>query len=247
MAAAVAVAIAGMVPIFVTSLVPIKIKGVRASIWVVVYLTRIFNLIMDVRAKCIGADALSSHSGFIFTNHMSYIEALALISLGPVRFLAAIEVRLRPVSGWMAEQIGTIFVRREDKGSRSQAREAITQALNSSHYPPLVVFPEGRLGQGDSVLPFSPGAFQIAVENEIPFLVCALHYSQPDVVIWKGPRGESLTNALWRLAKSRGKKFVDIKPLYTYSPTKDDDPKQLAREARRAIAGELGLQTGVPR
>ncbi len=246
MAAAVIVAILGMAPIFVTTIVPIKFRGARASIWVVVYLTRIFNLIMDVRPKCVGADALSSHSGFIFTNHTSYLEALALISMGPVRYLAAMEVRLRPVSGWMAEQIGTIFVRREDKGSRSLARNAIAKALNSSHYPPLVVFPEGRLGQGDSVLPFSPGAFQIAVENEIPFLVCALEYSQPDVVIWRGPRGESLANALWRLAKSRGKKFVDIKPLYSYSPTTDDDPRRLAREARRAIATELGLEASVP-
>lgn len=246
MVAVVSVAIAGLVPVFITSLIPLEVKGARASLWVVVYLTRLFNLIFDVRAKCIGMDSICTHRGFIFTNHMSYLEALAIISMGPVRFLAAIEVRRRPVSGWMAERIGTIFVERQDKSSRAEARESIAKALLKSHYPPLVVFPEGRLGQGDNVLPFSIGAFEIATAHEIPFLVCATQYNQPEVVIWKGPRGERLASALWRLAKSRGKKFVDVKPLYVYSPKKEDDPKQLSRRARRAIGAELGLEKQIP-
>ncbi len=246
MTAVVLVAFGGLVPIFITSIFPFKVKGARASLWVVVFLARIFNTVMDVRAECVGKYSACSHSGFVFTNHMSYLEALALISMGPVRFLAAIEVRRRPVSGWMAEQIGTIFVQREDRTSRAEARESIAKVLNKSHYPPLVVFPEGRLGQVDGVLPFSFGSFTIAAQHEIPFLVCALQYNQPDVVIWRGSRGESLTSALWRLAKSRDKKFVDVIPLYTYTPSAEDNPRQLARNARRAIAVELGIEKHVP-
>jgi 1-acyl-sn-glycerol-3-phosphate acyltransferase len=247
MASVVAVAFAGLVPLFLASFYPFKIRNARASLWVVVFLARIFNLIMNVRVKCFGGEAICEYGGFIFANHASYLEALGLVSLGPVRFLAAIEVRLRPVSGWMAAQAGTIFVRREDKSSRNQARDTIANVLSRSQYPPLVVFPEGRLGQGDRILPFSFGAFEIAVQNQIPYLVCAIQYSQPEVAIWRGPRGERLSSALWRLAKSRNGVFVDIRPIYVVTPSPYDDPRQLARDARRAIANELGLHADVPK
>ena len=246
MTAAVAVAIAGLIPVFVASLVPFRIRGAPASLWVVVYLARIFNLIFHVRVHCLGKQPLCRQRGLIFVNHMSYLEALGLISLAPVRFLAAAEVRMRPVSGWMAAQIGTIFVQRDDKGSRAAARDSIVRVLQQSDYPPLVVFPEGRLGAGDRVLPFSFGAFEIAVQHEVPYLVCALTYNRPDVAIWRGPRGERLASALWRLAKARGAIYVDIVPLYSVEPKLGDDPRQLARTARRAIAEELGLADQMP-
>ena len=246
MAAVVTVAFAGLVPLFAASLYPFQVRNAPASLWVIVFLARIFNLIMNVRVNCFGGESICGYGGFIFANHTSYLEALALVSVGPVRFLAAIEVRLRPVSGWMAAQAGTIFVRREDKTSRSQARNAMARALTRSQYPPLVVFPEGRLGQGDRILPFSFGAFEIAVEYQIPYLVCAIHYSQPDVAIWRGPRGELLSSAIWRLAKSRHGVFVDIRPIYVVTPSQNDDPRQLARDARRAIARELGLESDIP-
>lgn len=246
MAATLLIAIAGVVPVFLASLYPIKIRGAHASLWVVVFLARIFNRIFNVRVHCLGRRTICDHEGLIFINHMSYLEAIALISLGPVRFLAAIEVRLRPVSGWMAAQIGTIFVHREDKTSRQEARESIASVLQRSLYPPLIVFPEGRLGQGDRVLPFSPGAFAIAAQHEVPYLVCALEYSQPEVAIWKGPRGERLASALWRLARSRDGVYVDIRPLYTRTPAPHEDARHLAREARLAIATELGQASHVP-
>jgi 1-acyl-sn-glycerol-3-phosphate acyltransferase len=246
MAAVTGVAICGLLPVFLASLIPFTIRGARASLWVVVYLARVFNLIFNVHVHCLGKQPMCNHSGFVFVNHMSYLEALALISLTPVRFLAAAEVRVRPVSGWMAAQIGTIFAQREDKGSRAVARKTIEHVMKRSHYPPLVVFPEGRLGRGDRVLPFSYGAFEIAVQNSVPYLVCALQYNLPDVAIWHGPRGERLASALWRLAKSRGKVYVDIMPLYLVTPSPDDDARQLARAARRSIAVELGLGDQVP-
>ena len=246
MAAVAAAAVVGLAPIFLASLAPFKIRGARAPLWVVTVLARIFNLIFNVHVHCLGKEPLCRHQGIIFVNHMSYLEALAMISLTPVRFLAAAEVRRRPVSGWMAEQAEAVFVQREDKTSRTAARSTIERMLRRSLYPPLVVFPEGRLGQGDRLLPFSFGVFEIAAQNRIPYLVCALQFNQPDTAIWRGPRGERLASAIWRLAKSRGKIFVDITPLYTVQPTPEDDPRQLARTARRAIAEKLGLLDQLP-
>ncbi|MEZ4633927.1 MAG: hypothetical protein R2856_02930 [Caldilineaceae bacterium] len=52
----------------------------------------------------------------------------------------------------MAAQIGTIFVERKDQASRKEARRIIAKVLARSAYPPVIVFPEGRLGLGDQVL-----------------------------------------------------------------------------------------------
>ncbi|MEZ4831439.1 MAG: 1-acyl-sn-glycerol-3-phosphate acyltransferase [Caldilineaceae bacterium] len=65
---------------------------------------------------------------------------------------AAVELHQRPVVGWLAAQIGTIFVERKDQASRKEARRIIAKVLARSAYPPVIVFPEGRLGLGDQVL-----------------------------------------------------------------------------------------------
>ncbi|MCB0131869.1 MAG: 1-acyl-sn-glycerol-3-phosphate acyltransferase [Caldilineaceae bacterium] len=235
------VATIGLVLIFFASLVPFKIRRVQLSLWVTVFLCRIFNLIFNVRINCTDPVKLRFHEGFIFMNHMSYLEALGVLSLAPVRFLAAAEVRMRPLSGWMAEQIGTIFVKREDKHSRAVARESIINVLEKEIFPPLVVFPEGRLGMGDRVNQFRYGTFEIAAQTSVPYLVCAVQFNRPDVAVWRGAQGEGLASAMWRLAKSRGKIYVDIFPLDIIYPKRDDDPRQLANNARRAVADRLGL------
>ena len=232
--------------VFLTSIVPFSYRGARGSLWVVVLSTRVFNFIFNVHVGYAGGGGLRRHKGFIFLNHMSYLEPLAILSLTPVRYLAASEVRMRPLSGWMAEQIGTIFVERENSDSRFAARSAVEKVVAVSEYPPLVIFPEGRLGAGDRINPFHPGGFYSAVKTGVPYLICAVQFNRPDVGVWKGPRGERLLSAIWRLAKSRGKIHVDFYPLDIVYPSPDDDPKQLARAARRAIAEKLNMQESVP-
>lgn len=236
----------GFVGVFVTSLVPFSVRGARASLWVIVFACKVFNFIFNVHVGYAGGGGLRRHKGFIFMNHMSYLEPLAILSLTPVRFLAASEVRMRPLSGWMAEQIGTIFVKRENKDSRFAAREAVEVVVGRSQYPPLVIFPEGRLGAGDRINPFHPGGFESAARTGVPYLLCAVQFNRPDVGVWKGPRGERLLSAIWRLAKSRGKIHVDFYPVGVVHPTPEDDPKQLARAARRAIAEKLDMAETIP-
>ena len=238
---AIIILLIGFVLIFLTALIPFKFRRVHVSLWIVVFLARLFNLLFNVRVHCTDVEMVHGHEGFIFMNHMSYLEPLAMLSLTPVRFLAAVEVRLRPVVGWMAAQIGTIFVRREDKDSRAAARDSIVEVLKKDQYPPLIVFPEGRLGLGDRVNPFRYGIFESATQNSVPYLLCAVQFSRPDIALWRGGLGEQLGSAVWRLARARGKVYVDIFPLEVVQPTPEDDARQLARSARNAVARKLGL------
>ena len=51
--------------------------------------------------------------------------------------------------------------------------------------------------------------------------------------------GEQLGAAVWRLAKSRGRIYVDIFPVGHVEPTPDDDPGALAVAAQRSIEAAL--------
>lgn len=246
MTALVLVALAAFALMFLASLLPFKIRRVPAALWIVVYASRIFTYIFNVRIKSTNLELLRRHEGLILMNHMSYLEALGILSLAPVRFLAAIEVRRRPVSGWMAERVGTIFVERDDASSRAAARDALLGVMSTSLFPPLVVFPEGRLGDGEHLHQFRYGIFDIACQGRIPYLLCAVQFNRPDVSVWRGPRGESLTTAFWKLAKSRGKIFVDIFPLYVVHPTPQHSARQLAKAARRDVANHLDITTHIP-
>ncbi len=229
--------------VLMASLMPFKIRRARPALWVILYASRLFNLIFNVRIRCPNVDLLRRHQGFIFLNHLSYLEPLALLSLTPVRYLAALELHRRPLVGWMAAQIGTIFVERGDSESRQAARRTIAHLLSRSSYPPLIVFPEGRLGLGDQVYPFRYGIFETACAFRIPYLLCALRFSHPEIAIWKGRIGEGLVPAVWRLATFRGPLLVELTPLHIVCPTPEDDPREMAHAAQLLVAEAVGLPT----
>ncbi|MCB0044477.1 MAG: 1-acyl-sn-glycerol-3-phosphate acyltransferase [Caldilineaceae bacterium] len=239
-------ALIALVLVFFASLLPVRVRRASLSLWVVVYAARVFMFLFNVRVICTELELLRQHEGLIFMNHMSYLEALGILSLTPVRFMAAVEVRRRAISGWIAARMGTIFVERDNASSRSITRDSVRTVMQLSPYPPMVVFPEGRLGDGVRLHQFRFGIFDIACEGSIPYLLCAVQFNRPDVAVWRGPRGESLMSAIWKLAKSRGKIFVDIFPLYVVHPTPQDNPRQLARNARRDVAEHLGIAAGIP-
>jgi len=235
------IAVVGLLVMLLVALLPVRVKGVRLSAWICQCLARCFNAIFRVRCTCRNPHRLAQHTGFIFPNHISYLEPIVLFSVLPVRFLAAIEVKRRPIVGQLAEAVGTIFVERERRTSRAAARQSIVDALRVEPQPPLVIFPEGRLGPGDRLNPFRYGAFQIAVQNNIAYLPCAIRYDPVDIAVWHGPRGESLLGALWRFAQYPAEMHVEIIPLTPIQPTSQDDAVQLARVAEYAVARELGF------
>lgn len=227
--------------VLLASLIPFKIRRVRPTLWVLIGACRIFNLVFNIRIRSADMARLRQHEGFIFLNHLSFIEPLVLLALMPCRFLAAVELRRRPVIGWIAHQVGTIFVTRHDKVSRKEARQIIIKVLNRSIYPPTIIFPEGRLGLGDQINPFRYGIFDTAIQSQTPYLICSLWYSAPRIAIWRGSEGERMLSAVWRLAAFPGPLWIDLHPLQTVHPAPGDDARILARTAQQQIAGALNL------
>lgn len=238
-AAAIVVAV-GFFLVLGASLIPFKIRRVNPGIVVVRRLTHLFAVIFNVKVTVDDLERLQKHEGFIFLNHNSYLEAIMLFNLIPVRFLAAIEMAQRPLIGQMAKAVGTVFVSRANRDSRTAARTQIEQAVTRAQYPAMVIFPEGKLGPGGKLLPFRRGGFEMAVKNQIAFLPVAVRFEPFEVVHWNGGGGETLLQALWKLATHRGEVTVHYTLLDTVQPKPTDDATDLALDTEIAIARELG-------
>ena len=231
----------GAVVILLGELAPLRVRGVRLAGWVVLGIAHLVCQIFQVRVVCKEPKTLRQHIGFVFPNHLSLLDPLVLLSLWPMRFVAATEVMRYPVVGWITKSIGTVFVARQDRDARKQARGEIAAALEQDPQPPIVLFPEGRLGPGHHLYPFRYGAFAVAVNKGISYIPCGLRYHPLDVVIWHGGQGEKLWNALWRLARNPGPVLAEVIPLPAVFPQPGDDPASLAMKALADIAAALSL------
>jgi 1-acyl-sn-glycerol-3-phosphate acyltransferase len=221
----VAVILVGTFLILPTIWLPLRIGRIKASAWGVTIMTRLFMLIFKIRYICPQPEKFRRLEGFVFPNHSTYLDILMMTHLIPMRFVAKQEVRRFPIVGLLGRAIGCVFVKRESKASRLQARVTLAKA---DRFPPIVLFPEGKTGSGETLQPFRYGAFEIAAENEIPFLPCVILFDKPEYVRWLG---EKFPKVIWRLASRPGWLTAQLIPLELIHPKKDDDPKQLAADA----------------
>jgi len=220
--------------LIISSWLPITIKGYHISMWLLLVIVRTLLFILNVRVDCTNPDRLRRHHGFIFPNHMTYLDVLALVSITPLRFLAKDEVRAMPIIGQVAKSIGCVFVNRDDKSSRAEARTKLSQVET---FPPVVLFPEGKRNPGDHLLPFRYGAFEIVIRGQTPFLTCAIEYDQPKIAIWH--RGESIIKAALRVAAHNKQIKARLTPLEVVTPTLDDDPVQMSLATHESMTAVL--------
>lgn len=231
----------GTIVVLLSGWLPLRIRGVRPAGWIVTGLARGVCRIMRVRILSQDFDSLRRHVGLIFPNHLSLLDPLVLLAVMPVRFVAATEVARYPLIGQLTKSIDTVFVSRHDRESRREARRRIAEAFQHAKHPPIVLFPEGRLGPGHRLYPFRYGAFNVAAGAGISFMPCGLRYQPLDVAVWHGGQGESLWRALWRLATSPVPVQVEVLPLKKVEPHNGADPVSLAEQTQRHLASVLGL------
>ncbi len=114
----------------------------------------------------------------LLANHRSYIDIPILLSQVPCSFLAKAEIGEWPLFGTAARLVHTVFVRREDSGSRRASRaEALSLLQRGLSF---AAFPEGTTSRGPGLLPFYPGLFRLAEEHDIPLVPVAIEYEDRD-------------------------------------------------------------------
>lgn len=111
------------------------------------------------------------------SNHRSYMDITVLLAYIRSSIVAKAEVANWPVIGAGAKQTYTVMVKREDKDSRKQTRDAVAEILSRGYS--MLIYAEGTTFDGPGILPLRPGPFEVAEQGLFPIVPIAIEYKDP--------------------------------------------------------------------
>jgi len=197
--------------------------------------------IFHIQLRVIGAEKLSSNPHLLASNHISWLDIHVINAFQPVRFVAKSEVRGWPVFGWMAQQLGTVFIRRD---SARHARQVVEQMAQVLKVESVCIFPEGTSTSGESVLPFKPNLFESAILASVPVFPIAIAYRsrstglRSDAPAFIGDMGllESMANVIasWDIEV-----HLSLLEPFSIGNASNPDRKELALYCQEAITKTL--------
>jgi 1-acyl-sn-glycerol-3-phosphate acyltransferase len=117
-------------------------------------------------------------SGLLISNHLSYLDILAICATTPAVFVSKAEVRRWPLFGWLAALGGTIFVERERRTHVGEVNREIQAALDAGVL--VVIFPEGTSSNGETILPFRTSLLEPAARGGHEIATGWIHYDLAD-------------------------------------------------------------------
>jgi len=174
----------------------------------------------------VGAAALVS-------NHVGYIDPLAILARVPGAPIAKREVSEWPLIGDAMDRSGVLWVDRECSLSGAYVLRRARRAFASD--VPVLVFPEGTTTTGDDALPFRRGLFGIAAREGVPIVPVTLRYGSPDIP-WVGDQ-EFLPHYL-RTARRR-RTTVTVHFHERLRPAPGESAELLAARARAVVRATL--------
>ena len=197
--------------------------------------------IFHIQLRVIGAEKLVSNPYLMASNHISWLDIHVINAFKPVRFVAKSEVRGWPVFGWMAEQLGTVFIRRD---SARHARQVVGQMAEVLKVESVCIFPEGTSTSGESVLPFKPNLFESAILAHAPVFPIAIAYRlrstglRSDTPAFIGDMGllESMSNVI---ASRDIEVHLSLLEPFLIGNASKPDRKELALYCQEAITKTL--------
>ena len=101
-------------------------------------------------------------TGLIISNHISWIDILAILSIRTGSFVSKSEVKKWFLVGSLAELANTIFIERNPRKIKKQIK-VLGKSLTDSGL--IILFPEGTSSDGQRLLPFRSGLFESLYHN----------------------------------------------------------------------------------
>ena len=142
---------------------------------------RMYTRVLGISLRTHGAALDASHVLYV-SNHISYIDIAALMSLTGARFVSRGDIANLLFFGWLMKCYGTVFIRRVRNDVRGQI--ALLRRLLDEGSP-LLLFGEGTTGDGRGVLPVKSSLFAALESREARNLALqpiSLRYSLLDGV-----------------------------------------------------------------
>lgn len=177
----------------------------------------------------------------IVSNHVSYLDTLALLPLCPAVPIAKGDVSTWPIIGGVGRGLGVVFVRRGDPMHRARVLRRVYGLLAGG--ASVLNFPEGTTTSGTQIGPFWRGTFGIAQRLGVPVVPVALCYADPDLA-WYG--NATFLPHYWRTVR-RPRLEVAIRFGAPMHPRTGEPAEVMAARARGTIGYMLQTLTPTPR
>ena len=113
----------------------------------------------------------------IISNHLSYVDIIALATRLDAVFIAKSEVEEWPFLGRVIKSFDCIFVDREDARSAIRVNREIEAAFEGRKG--VLFFPEGTSSAGSGILPFNAALFRSAADRLYPVHFVTIFYRTP--------------------------------------------------------------------
>ena len=166
----------------------------------------------------------------VVSNHVSWLDIVAINSVVPSRFVSKAEVAQWPLIGPLVTAAGTLYLVRERRRDAVRVLGLMAKVMREGHT--VAVFPEGTTGSGLGVMHFHPNLLQAAIDAPVPVQPVVLRYSDPrhrfsPIAAYTGDT--SLLQSLWWVVTGRGLcVHANILPL-----------QEVTHADRRALATHL--------
>jgi 1-acyl-sn-glycerol-3-phosphate acyltransferase len=174
----------------------------------------------------------------VVINHVSWLDILVMLAAQPVCFVSKSEVRHWPVIGWLATNVGTLYIERASRRDALRVVHQVAENLKAGHL--IAVFPEGTTSDGTSVLPFHANLLQAAIAVASPIQPVALCYLEQNGALSMSPvyiDDDTLLSSVWRML--RAAPVTATLDFFPSMPTEGQERRALALKLQETIAERL--------
>lgn len=164
---------------------------------------KVMGIKYTVKGKAHNAPAL------YVSNHRSFSDPLVSTMFIDAFVIAKAEVAGYPVINKGAEMTGVLYVKRENKDSRTAARQALVDTILAGNN--VMVYPEGTVSTNKKVIPYKHGTFKEAAKHNIPVVPIAIEYKD-EVDMW--PQGSFIKQFFKQFSKGNTYVKMTIGPVF---------------------------------
>lgn len=146
-------------------------RSIRLACWI----SWVGIHLIGCRIKVIGKENIPKGQPFIVVaNHQSYLDIIVLmITIGQkIAFVAKEELLNRPILGWDIRTQGHIAINRAEGVKAMRQLKEIAKDIKKGKS--ILLFPEGTRSMTTEVGEFKRGAFQLAVDANVPVIACTV-------------------------------------------------------------------------
>ena len=194
---------------------------------------RLFARILGMKIEIIGTPPRPPF--FLVSNHLSYTDIPAFRAVVDGVFVAKADIRNWFMAGRIVDDMGAIFINRQNRRDIPRAGEQIIERLDNGEG--VIVFPEGTSTKGEEVLPFNSSFLEFAAKKDLPVSYASISYKTPvnepdasDAVCWW--QDISFVEHLWRLFQV--KEYTAV-INFGEEPIQNHNRKELAHELREKV------------